>query len=186
MAKIDKLLEHAKDHFAPGEDALVSVFGSYEIKRMGSDSVRDGIFIATNQRLLFYAKKLTGFDLESVPYGNISSLEMGKGFLGHYINFFASGNSAKMKWIQVGDVSAFVEVVKAQMEAAKTATRQVPPPADDPVSLLEQLGKLHTSGVLTDTEFESKKAEILARIKDNPSLENDLTLEWRRESRLLV
>lgn len=125
---------------------------------------REGICIATNQRLLFYAKKLTGFDLESVPYGNISSLEMGKGFMGHYINFFASGNSAKMKWIQVGDVSAFVEIVKAQMEAAKAAATQDPPPADDPVSLLEQLGKLHTSGVLTDTEFESKKDEILARM----------------------
>ena len=34
MAKIDKLLEHAKDHFTPGEDALASVLGSYEIKRM--------------------------------------------------------------------------------------------------------------------------------------------------------
>ena len=167
MAKIDKLLERAKDHFAPGEDALASVLGvyEYEIPHMESDAARKGIFIATNQRLLFYAKKLIGFDLESVPYDNISSLEMGKDFLvGHYINFFASGNSTKMKWIKVGDVSAFVEVVKAQMEAAKTAATQAPPPADDPVSQLERLGKLHTSGVLTDTEFESKKAELLARI----------------------
>ena len=163
MAKIDRLLEHAKEHFAPGEDALASVFGVYEL--MESNLVQNGIFIATNQRLLLYAKKLIGFDLESVPYDNISSLEMGKEFLiGHYINFFTSGNSIKMKLIKVGDVPAFVEVVKAQMEAAKAAATQAPPPADDPVSLLEQLGKLHTSGVLTDTEFESKKAEILARI----------------------
>ena len=165
MAKIDKLLEHAKDHFAPGEDALASVLGvyEYEIPHMELDAARKGIFIATNQRLLFYAKKLIGFDLESVPYDNISSLEMGKDFLvGHYINFFASGNSAKMKWIKVGDVPTFVEVVKAQMEAAKTTAAT--PLADDPVSQLERLGKLHTSGVLTDTEFESKKAELLARI----------------------
>ena len=165
MAKIDKLLEHAKDHFAPGEDALASVLGvyEYEIPHMESDAARKGIFIATNQRLLFYAKKLIGFDLESVPYDNISSLEMGKDFLvGHYINFFASGNSTKMKWIKVGDVPTFVEVVKAQMEAAKATAAT--PLADDPVSQLERLGKLHTSGVLTDTEFESKKAELLARI----------------------
>lgn len=167
MAKIDKLLEHAKDHFAPGEEALASVLGAYESKLMGEDFVvRNGIFIATNQRLLFYAKKLRGFDLESVPYDNISSLEMGKDFLvGHYINFFASGNSTKMKWIKVGDVPAFVEVVKTQMEASKTsAATPTPPPADDPLSQLERLGKLHKSGVLTETEFESKKAEILARM----------------------
>lgn len=39
MAQIDKLLEHAKDHFSSGEDALASVLGVYEIKQhMGPDS----------------------------------------------------------------------------------------------------------------------------------------------------
>ena len=166
MAKIDRLLEHARAHFETGEEALAAVLGAYEIKRMGWDSNRSGIFIATNQRLLFYAKKLTGFDLESLPYGSISSLEMGKGFLGSYVNFFAAGNSAKMKWIQVGDVSAFVETVKAQMEGAKAEATAAAPTArvDDPVSQLERLGKLREAGVVTDAEFESKKAEILARI----------------------
>lgn len=166
MAKIDWVLERAKDHFAPGEDVLALVHGEYEIKRMGVDSTRTTISIATNQRLLFYAEKLIGFDLEAVPYDNISSIEMGKGFLGHYINlFFVSGNSTKMKWIREDDVPAFVEVVKAQMEAAKTsAATPAPPPADDPLSQLERLGKLHKSGVLTETEFESKKTEILARM----------------------
>lgn len=72
MAESDRLLEHAKNHFAPGENALASVLSAYEIKLMGSDSTRNGISIATNQRLLFYAKKLIGFALASVPFGNIS------------------------------------------------------------------------------------------------------------------
>lgn len=122
LRKLDKLLEQAKGHFVPGEDALATVLGSYEIEFLGSDSVRDGIFIATNQRLLFYAKKLIGFDLESIPYGKISSLEMGLGVIGHYINFFTSGNSAKMKWIRAGDVPAFVAVVEAQMDGKPSGT----------------------------------------------------------------
>lgn len=35
---------------------------------------------------------------------------------------------------------------------------------DDPMEALEKLGKLKTAGVLTDEEFQAKKAELLARI----------------------
>ena len=51
MAKIGKLLKQAEEHFDDGECALQTVFGVYETKIMGSDSVRNGIFIATDQRL---------------------------------------------------------------------------------------------------------------------------------------
>ncbi|UGT42822.1 SHOCT domain-containing protein [Nocardia yamanashiensis] len=35
------------------------------------------------------------------------------------------------------------------------------PPAEDLVSRLEQLGKLHASGALTDAEFAAAKAQLL-------------------------
>lgn len=162
MAKIDKLLKQAEEHFDEGELALHAVMGAYETEIMGRASVRNGIFIATSNRLLFYAKKLTGYDLEALPYSNVSSMEMGKSMMGAYISFFASGNSAKMKWINVGDVRAFVDEVKARMESSKTSAPAAP--AVDPVSQLERLGKLRDAGVLTEAEFESKKAEILSRI----------------------
>ena len=164
MAKIDRLLERAKEHFDEGEEPLQTVLGAYETKIMGGDSVRNGVFIATNQRLLFYAKKLTGFDIESFPYANISSMEMGKNLMGHYISFFASGNSCKMKWISDGDVRAFVDTVKAQTAAAKSSPAPSSEQPTDPVDQLERLGKLHAAGVLTDEEFSAKKAEILARL----------------------
>ena len=131
---------------------------------MGRDSVRNGIFIATDQRLLFYAKKLTGYDFESFPYENISSMEMGKNLMGHYISFFASGNSCKMKWIKAGDVRAFVDTVKTQTAATKSSAAPSSEQPTDPVDQLERLGKLHAAGVLTAEEFSAKKAEILARL----------------------
>jgi hypothetical protein len=36
--------------------------------------------------------------------------------------------------------------------------------APDPVERLRKLGELHAAGVLTDAEFEAKKAELLARL----------------------
>ena len=164
MAKIDRLLERAREYFDEGEQPLQTVLGAYETKIMGADSTRKGIFIATDHRLLFYAKKLTGYAFEAFPYANISSMEMGKNLLGHYISFFASGNSCKMKWISDGDVRAFVGTVKTQMEAAKSSAAPSSEQPTDLIDQLEKLGKLHAAGVLTDEEFSAKKAEILARL----------------------
>ena len=84
--------------------------------------------------------------------------------MGHYISFFASGNSCKMKWIKVGDVRAFVDTVKAQTAAAKASAAPLSEQPTDLVDQLARLGKLHAAGVLTDAEFSAKKAEILARL----------------------
>ena len=54
-----------------------------------------------------------------------------------------------------------------QLQRQYDSTRRVAPPAPavqrDPVSDLRELGALHKAGVLTDAEFESAKAKVLAR-----------------------
>ncbi len=49
-------------------------------------------------------------------------------------------------------------------EAAKRSRSVPSPQADDPVQLLARLGELHAAGVLSDEEFQAKKAELLRRI----------------------
>jgi len=53
-----------------------------------------------------------------------------------------------------------------QQQAPEAPVEQVvaPATAGDPMEELKQLGQLHDSGILTDDEFASKKAEILQRI----------------------
>lgn len=53
--------------------------------------------LATDQRVVFYAKKLGGYDLESFSYGNISSFEQSKTMMGYQVSFFASGNKVRLK-----------------------------------------------------------------------------------------
>jgi Short C-terminal domain len=54
-----------------------------------------------------------------------------------------------------------------QLQERFESTRRVPPPVPaaehDPLNDLKRLGELHQSGVLTDAEFESAKARLLAR-----------------------
>jgi Bacterial PH domain len=51
--------------------------------------------MATDDRVVFFAKKMGGYDLEVFPYKNITSIETGKGMGGHHVKFFASGNEVR-------------------------------------------------------------------------------------------
>lgn len=170
MAKLQKLIQQSREHLEAGEDIVAAVQGTYETKILGNDGVRAGAFIATDRRLVFFAKKLFGFDLEVFPYGKISSIEMSKGFMGHKITVFASGNTAAMKWIQNGEVDKFVSYIKERISSQGQPTTATPhahhqhqqqqQPAD-PVDQIRKLAGLKEQGILTEEEFENKKREIL-------------------------
>lgn len=171
MAKLDKLVAQAQDHLEPGETVRAAVQGQYEVKIMGSDTVRAGVLIATDRRLVFYAKKLTGYDLESFPYRSISSFEQSKNMMGHAVTFFASGNRVHMKWIPINtDLAAFTSAVKQSMTpepsapAPAPAAAAAPAPGGDVMAQLKQLGELRDAGIVTPEEFDAKKAELLGRL----------------------
>lgn len=168
MGKHEKLIEQAQSHLDEGETMDWSVFGLYEAMRLGDKVVRNGVLIATDRRVLFYAKRLGGYDLESFPYRNISSFESGRSLSGSSVTFFASGNQVRVKMIQPdGAVTKLVELVRQRMAASSTpapAASGKNGEAEDVIAQIEQLGKLRDAGVLTEEEFSTKKAEMLARL----------------------
>ena len=113
--KIEKLLALARPHLDDIETPLHSVLGTYETKVLGSDSVRKGTLIATDKRVVFYAKRVTGHDINFFRYKAISFIDTGRNMMGAYITLVVSGNEAHLKWIS-GDATGFVEIVQDQME----------------------------------------------------------------------
>lgn len=180
MAKDQKLIDRAKEHMDPGEQIIAAVLGTYETKIMGSDSVRNGVLIATDRRVVFYAKKMTGYDLESYPYASISSIDQGKNVMGHKVTFYASGNKIEVKWIKdMEKLARFMNTAKANIHARTTMPQNPPPPMTVPtapappppaasppdvMAQLKSLGELRDAGVLTEEEFAAKKAELLKRV----------------------
>lgn len=165
-----KLYKQAIAHL-DGEAPLASVDGTYEVKRMGADTVRSGILIATDRRLVFYAKKLTGFELESFPYSNISSFEQGKNMMGNTLSFFASGNKVSIKWIRDAELPKLLEVVRSHTshkapvaQPVMVAAAPAPAPVSDPVEQMKKLVELRDMGVLAPDEFDAKRREIIARM----------------------
>lgn len=161
MAKIDRLTEKVKEYLNPNEEVVAIVMGAYETEILGSDSVRNGILIATNKRLVFYAKKLMGYELEDFPLSNISSIESGKNMMGHNISFFASGNKVKMKWINDGKIKKFVEYVRSEIGKDSSSNNSKEESIPDQI---EKLSKLKDQGILTDDEFQTKKEDLLSRL----------------------
>jgi hypothetical protein len=163
VAKVDKLVAQAREHLEEGEDVLTAVQGTYETKLAGNDTTRKGVFVATDRRLVFYAKKLTGYDLESYPYDHISSIEMGKNMMGHTVTFFASGNKVAMKWIdKKQDVSGFISTVRTRMKGGAGNGAAAPATGEPDLSdQLRKLAQLRDDGILTDEEFQAKKAQLL-------------------------
>lgn len=155
MARQDKYLEKLKEHLDHGEIVQCSVLGAYETSMKGG-GIRNGIFVATNKRLLFFSKKLAGYDMEVFPYSKISSIEMGKNSMGYYISFFTSGNKARMKWIKVDGVAELVRYVKERIGGGSVSKND-----DDITSQIQELAELMKQGLLTEEEFTAKKKQIL-------------------------
>lgn len=162
MAGYEKLLGLVKEHLDQGEDLVASVYGTYECKILGTDSVRQGIFVATYKRIVFYAKKIGGHDLESFPYEQISSFEHSKSLLGNSITFFAAGNKVNVKWINKGEVDKLVAFARKQIGGVKT-TESSEEGTSIP-DLIKKLADLKDQGILTEEEFSKKKTDLLSKM----------------------
>lgn len=162
MAGYNGNLKAVAEHLDEGENIIESCFGAYETKILGGDSVRNGVFLVTEKRVIFFGKKLMGYDMESFPLTKVSAIEMSKGLMGKSIAMKMSGNDAKMKWIQKGNPEGVVNYVRENMgeKAAPTAA----PVADDIPTQIQKLASLKEAGILTEEEFATKKAELLAKM----------------------
>lgn len=194
MANFEKNLTGLREHLGSSEEIIASVFGSYETKIMGQDGVRSGVFAVTGDRVVFYAKKIGGYDFQSFPYEGISSIDASKSMLGHKITVHTAGSRIEIKHINKGDISEFVEQVQKRMgrssapvgvadELAKLASLKesgmlseeewgratslylgkASSAREEAIAQLRSLHSLHKQGVLSESEFNMKKWDVLAR-----------------------
>lgn len=111
-----KDLIRAKEHLQPSETVVEWSNGVCESTMFGKETTRTGIVIATEKRLfVFVPKMFNSFDLEEYPYATMSSIEYGKGMLGHTAKFIASGNATKISMMNLGNPKALVDYVREQI-----------------------------------------------------------------------
>jgi hypothetical protein len=180
--RIDKALV---EMLMPSEVVLLKLKGAFKEGLVCTDSrvlILKGGFM-TGQTL--------GNSAFQQPYSNISGVQVKYHLASGYFEVNSGGmqNTAKSYWSTDKDsdpakapncvslnskkqAARFREAssfILARIDAVKSepkpqAAAMQPPTHEDVIASIERLGKLKESGVLTEQEFQEKKAELLARL----------------------
>ncbi|TDE35515.1 hypothetical protein E1289_07690 [Actinomadura sp. 6K520] len=150
-----------------------------ELMSAGTYGPGTGLVALTDRRLLFLKDGWTRQITEDFPMEKISSVQWSSGVLQGSLTVFASGNKAEIGNMLKKDGKAIADAIRGRLAdrdagqaasasaptpTAEPGPRAVAPAGQSPIELLERLGQLREAGVVTDEEFEAKKAEILARL----------------------
>lgn len=140
-----------------------------EMMGKGKDTQHNGVLLVTGERVVFYRKGIFGEVIESIPLKAITSIER-KSLLGHRtVRLHTSHDDLTFKTFKKEDEAALVAAIEAG-RSAPSSTDPVgvglpqPTPTPSPLEAIRQLGDLKAAGLLTEAEFESKKAALLSRI----------------------
>ena len=155
----DKHLQSGEQVIAWGEGYIGKMLGS------GKDAEKSGVLIVTGSRVVFYRAGIFGEVNESIPLKALTSIER-KSFLGHRtIRMHTSHDALEFKSFKKDQDQALVDAIETgRSHAALPAETKDQQPSTDTVAALSKLAGLKAAGVLTDEEFNTKKAELLARL----------------------
>ena len=169
MASYQANLGALNPHLDEGEEVLISCYGAYDTKSLGSKTVKNGILAVTSKRVIQFGKRFSGYNLETFPLDKISAIEVSKGLMGKKITIKMSGNASEMKWITQGDPDGLVCLVREKMDtqtsASQSSSRQLIQNGSSEIpEQIKKLSELRDNGIQTDAEFTAKKQELLSRM----------------------
>lgn len=153
--EIKKLPEHLHD----GEVVDYIAQGTY--------ATNQGIVVLTSTRMLFLFHGMVSQALEDFPYRSLSSVQSKAGFATGELTVHASGNQAVISHIIKPDLKHLADALRERIATGGQPPAPSPlPPSTQPdvMEQLRKLGELRNVGVLTQEEFDAKKAELLSRL----------------------
>jgi len=125
-----------------------------------------GLIAMTNLRLIFYKNGIMSQTVEDFPYGKISSVQWQGGMLMGTLTVYTSGNRADIKNMPKDQGKVLADALRmhiAQGTAPGTAPAApaAPSGAQDVASRLSTLDQLRGQGVISDQEYQERRARIL-------------------------
>jgi len=154
---IKKTLKELHDSLYNSEK-LIGVIQAFD------DENRNGGFYLTNDRIICIFKAL-GFGTKTTdfPYSKISSIDYKSSFLKSKITIHVSGNTSEYTVHDKELANKIVKFVREKL-VEKDDNSNESSDKDDVFGQIEKLSLLKEKGILTEEEFNIKKAELLKRI----------------------
>lgn len=130
----------------------------------GVYSGNQGMLVLTSRRLFFFDKNLLGSRIEEFDLSAITSVGQSKAIGGEGINISISGRSAEIKQVAHGRSDVFIQALRQVKEASGLPSASPQPYKPDLADQIRKLAELRNDGILSDAEFDAKKADLLGRI----------------------
>lgn len=122
-----------------------------------------GLVALTDERLFFFDRTLTGATIEEFPLPAITSVTVNKKLTGEALAITVAGNVSTITRMMHGQGEAISRAFRQAKTASVSPIAQAPmlvrAPSD--ADELAKLASLRDRGILTDEEFQAKKAQIL-------------------------
>ena len=170
--RLRKRLGKAEQVLTEGEEIIDGATGMVPVRRMGTETSRNGVVIATDRRVILFATKMGGYDVQDFAYGLLTSVDHKKGVMYGDLRLNAAGDSAHVKQIPKDDIERLAQSIRGRIAvshqpttpqaAAISAPASQPEAAQpDPHDELRKLAALRDDGIITEADFEAKKRELL-------------------------
>ena len=147
------------------EETLEADLKGWLDKKTGQGGIvqHKGEFVVTNKRACFYSKALFEEIFETIPLSKITSVETSSLMDYRVLRVHTAHDDLEFK---TREPKALFDNVVAYLERLRNEPTggSVGPTADSVTDQIKKLGDLRDAGLLTNDEFNTKKAELLARL----------------------
>ncbi|WP_277543240.1 PH domain-containing protein [Haloarcula laminariae] len=117
--------------------------------------------LITEQRVLVIANHFRGYDEHTIPYDSINTVNLNNGLLSTRLSLQTRGATYHLSVSNSDDDEAQDSVNYLRENRQQ---KNEPDSTEDPLDQLEKLQSLYQDGVLTQDEFEEKKASLLDEV----------------------
>ncbi|TKX60823.1 hypothetical protein EXE48_10350 [Halorubrum sp. ASP1] len=148
-----------------GSGAGGSLFGDDRSRKSGTSGYVRAV--VTDRRVAVKVPQFLGNDERSVPYSNITSVDMDTGLVNKRLTLQTPGQTYHIEAHEPGkdELREITRFIRGKIsEANQPTTVQADSSEPDPLEQLEKLKKLHEQGVVDDEEFSEKKSNLLDKI----------------------
>lgn len=132
----------------------------------GASILSSGFIIVTDYRVFVLdvnsSPTSSKMSMEDFPLDKITSISFERGLAKSKIKLVCSGNTTSINIIQGGDELS--QYIREKINQPKTVNQPVQANNNNPIEQLKKLKDLFDSGIITETEFETKKQDLLSKI----------------------
>jgi hypothetical protein len=161
-------VQAAMENVLDADEVLFGIFtgwASRDGKPFVSTHYMKYYMLITNQRVVFWGRARGIQSVDAFDYRHIQNVGEQQRVLGGDIVFDVKGNEVRMG-LQSADAHTAAKLIRETVQlhvsdVGASPTMSGPPSIPD---LIRKLAELKKAGVLTEDEFQSKKAELLSRI----------------------